>query len=54
MVTLLEAPYTMLRDGYETLAGNEKYEGYLVDLIDVIAKKLGKSINDDLHEDHII
>lgn len=54
VATLLDKPYTMLRDGYTTLTGNERYEGFLVDLIDEIARKIGKSENDDFRAVRII
>lgn len=42
VTTIINAPYTMLRESETTLTGNERFEGYLVDLIDLIAKEMGK------------
>ena len=33
-------PYTMIKDNIEQLSGNDRYEGYNIDLIDAIAKEL--------------
>ncbi len=42
VTTIIDAPYTMLRESETTLTGNERFEGYMVDMIDQIAKELGK------------
>lgn len=42
MATLVDVPFTMLRDDpINTLSGNERFEGFIIDLIDVISKVLG-------------
>ncbi|XP_076058832.1 glutamate receptor ionotropic, kainate 2-like isoform X2 [Oratosquilla oratoria] len=41
VTTAISAPYTMLKDSSESLRGNDKYEGFCVDLIDAIAKSRG-------------
>ncbi|XP_003248878.2 glutamate receptor 3-like, partial [Acyrthosiphon pisum] len=33
-------PYLMLKEGHGRLEGNDKYEGYVVDLIQMIAKEI--------------
>lgn len=41
VTTHLEIPYTMLRDVPQSnLTGNDRYEGYIVDLVDAISKIL--------------
>lgn len=40
VATIIDHPYTTLRESPTTLTGNERYEGYIVDLIDQIAKAL--------------
>lgn len=41
VTTVLEMPYTALRESSESnLTGNDRFEGYIVDLIDTISKKL--------------
>ncbi|XP_051505661.1 glutamate receptor 1-like isoform X2 [Myxocyprinus asiaticus] len=39
--TILESPYVMLKKNHENLNGNEKYEGYCVELAAEIAKHVG-------------
>ncbi|XP_075040476.1 glutamate receptor 3 isoform X2 [Mixophyes fleayi] len=41
VTTILENPYVMKKKNYEQLDGNEKYEGYCVDLASEIAKHVG-------------
>ncbi|XP_029368897.1 glutamate receptor 1a isoform X6 [Echeneis naucrates] len=41
VTTILESPYVMLKKNHEQLAGNEKYEGYIVELAAEIAKHVG-------------
>lgn len=42
VTTNLEIPYTILRDDPQSnLTGNDRYEGYIVDLVDAISKTLG-------------
>ncbi|MGH0189002.1 UNVERIFIED_CONTAM: hypothetical protein FKN15_032936 [Acipenser sinensis] len=41
VTTIMEAPYVMLKKNYELLEGNERYEGYCVDLASEIAKHVG-------------
>ncbi|XP_041076491.1 glutamate receptor 3-like isoform X4 [Polyodon spathula] len=41
VTTIMEAPYVMLKKNYEQLEGNERYEGYCVDLASEIAKHVG-------------
>ena len=41
-VTFLQAaPYTMLKETSQKLVGNDRYEGFCIDLIDEISKHLG-------------
>ncbi|XP_037035873.1 glutamate receptor ionotropic, kainate 1-like [Bradysia coprophila] len=54
VATLLESPYTMhakLSEG-EVLTGNARYEGYIIDLLDLLAKNLGFSYDVQIVEDH--
>ncbi|XP_022163767.1 glutamate receptor ionotropic, kainate 2-like [Myzus persicae] len=37
--TKITEPYLMLKEGHNKLEGNDKYEGYVVDLIQMIAKE---------------
>ncbi|XP_055949949.1 glutamate receptor ionotropic, kainate 2-like [Argiope bruennichi] len=39
--TIINAPYTMLKENHESLEGNDKYEGYCIDLLKEIAKVIG-------------
>ncbi|KAG8448104.1 hypothetical protein GDO86_015266 [Hymenochirus boettgeri] len=41
VTTILENPYVMKKKNYEQLEGNDKYEGYCVDLASEIAKHVG-------------
>ncbi|XP_048453716.1 glutamate receptor 4 isoform X3 [Rhincodon typus] len=41
VTTILEGPYVMLKKNHDTLEGNDKYEGYCVDLASEIAKHIG-------------
>ncbi|KAG2455317.1 GRIA1 protein, partial [Polypterus senegalus] len=41
VTTILEAPYVMLKKNHEQFEGNEKYEGYCVELAAEIAKHVG-------------
>ncbi|XP_063288174.1 glutamate receptor 3 isoform X3 [Pelobates fuscus] len=41
VTTILENPYVMKKKNYDQLDGNEKYEGYCVDLASEIAKHVG-------------
>uniref|UniRef100_A0A8C5Q8G4 Glutamate receptor n=1 Tax=Leptobrachium leishanense TaxID=445787 RepID=A0A8C5Q8G4_9ANUR len=41
VTTILENPYVMKKKNYELLDGNDKYEGYCVDLASEIAKHVG-------------
>ncbi|KAF4091474.1 hypothetical protein AMELA_G00037210 [Ameiurus melas] len=41
VTTILESPYVMLKRNHEKLLGNDKYEGYCVDLAAEIAKHVG-------------
>ncbi|XP_074650203.1 glutamate receptor 4-like [Tubulanus polymorphus] len=41
IVTLLESPFVMLKKGHEFMSGNDKYEGYLIDLIHRISENVG-------------
>ncbi|XP_005161396.1 glutamate receptor 1b isoform X1 [Danio rerio] len=43
VTTILEAPYVMLKKNHEQLVGNDKYEGYCVELAAEIAKHVGYS-----------
>ncbi|XP_077485672.1 glutamate receptor ionotropic, kainate 2-like isoform X1 [Amblyomma americanum] len=38
VTTLVQAPYTMLKENHAELEGNAKYEGYCIDLLEEIAK----------------
>ncbi|XP_049593678.1 glutamate receptor 1a isoform X4 [Syngnathus scovelli] len=41
VTTILESPYVMLKKKHEQLVGNDKYEGYIVELAAEIAKHVG-------------
>ncbi|XP_078509767.1 glutamate receptor 1 isoform X2 [Lissotriton helveticus] len=41
VTTIIEAPYVMLKKNHEQLEGNERYEGYCVELAAEIAKHVG-------------
>ena len=41
VTTILNAPYCMLRESSKTKIGNDRFEGYIVDLIDELSKMLG-------------
>uniref|UniRef100_A0A8D0GDU3 Glutamate receptor n=1 Tax=Sphenodon punctatus TaxID=8508 RepID=A0A8D0GDU3_SPHPU len=41
VTTILESPYVMMKKNYELLDGNDRYEGYCVDLAAEIAKHCG-------------
>ncbi|XP_077182615.1 glutamate receptor 1 isoform X2 [Paroedura picta] len=41
VTTILEAPYVMQKKSYEQLEGNDRYEGYCVELAAEIAKHVG-------------
>uniref|UniRef100_A0A665UFP2 Glutamate receptor n=1 Tax=Echeneis naucrates TaxID=173247 RepID=A0A665UFP2_ECHNA len=41
VTTIMEAPYVMYKKNYMHLEGNERYEGYCVDLASEIAKHVG-------------
>ncbi|KAM9179719.1 glutamate receptor 3 isoform 2-T2 [Mergus octosetaceus] len=41
VTTILESPYVMYKKNHEQLEGNERYEGYCVDLASEIAKHVG-------------
>ncbi|XP_053538120.1 glutamate receptor 1a isoform X2 [Ictalurus punctatus] len=41
VTTILESPYVMLKKNHEKLLGNDKYEGYCVELAAEIAKHVG-------------
>uniref|UniRef100_A0A8B9J8C3 Glutamate receptor, ionotropic, AMPA 1a n=1 Tax=Astyanax mexicanus TaxID=7994 RepID=A0A8B9J8C3_ASTMX len=41
VTTILESPYVMLKNNHEQLVGNDKYEGYCVELAAEIAKHVG-------------
>ncbi|KAM9385740.1 LOW QUALITY PROTEIN: glutamate receptor 3-like [Pholidichthys leucotaenia] len=41
VTTIMEAPYVMFKKNYLQLEGNERYEGYCVDLASEIAKHVG-------------
>ncbi|KAL6480159.1 hypothetical protein MHYP_G00111920 [Metynnis hypsauchen] len=41
VTTILESPYVMLKKNHEQLVGNDKYEGYCVELAAEIAKHVG-------------
>ncbi|XP_070612686.1 glutamate receptor 2 isoform X1 [Erythrolamprus reginae] len=41
VTTILESPYVMMKKNFELLEGNERYEGYCVDLAAEIAKHCG-------------
>uniref|UniRef100_A0A672QED8 Glutamate receptor n=1 Tax=Sinocyclocheilus grahami TaxID=75366 RepID=A0A672QED8_SINGR len=43
VTTILESPYVMLKKNHEQLMGNDKYEGYCVELAAEIAKHVGYS-----------
>ncbi|XP_008325855.1 glutamate receptor 1a isoform X4 [Cynoglossus semilaevis] len=41
VTTILESPYVMLKKNHEQFVGNDKYEGYIVELAAEIAKHVG-------------
>uniref|UniRef100_A0AAQ6AF64 Glutamate receptor n=1 Tax=Amphiprion ocellaris TaxID=80972 RepID=A0AAQ6AF64_AMPOC len=41
VTTIMEGPYVMLKKNWELYEGNDKYEGYCVDLASEIAKHIG-------------
>ncbi|XP_075337263.1 glutamate receptor 3b isoform X5 [Odontesthes bonariensis] len=41
VTTIMEAPYVMYKKNYKHLEGNDRYEGYCVDLASEIAKHVG-------------
>ncbi|XP_035289360.1 glutamate receptor 4-like isoform X1 [Anguilla rostrata] len=41
VTTIMEGPYVMLKKNWEMFEGNDKYEGYCVDLASEIAKHIG-------------
>ncbi|XP_047234234.1 glutamate receptor 1-like isoform X3 [Girardinichthys multiradiatus] len=41
VITILEAPYMMLKKNHEQFVGNDKYEGYCAELASEIAKHVG-------------
>uniref|UniRef100_A0A3Q3IYF6 Glutamate receptor n=1 Tax=Monopterus albus TaxID=43700 RepID=A0A3Q3IYF6_MONAL len=41
VTTIMEAPYVMIKKNYMHLEGNDRYEGYCVDLASEIAKHVG-------------
>ncbi|KAL3045149.1 hypothetical protein OYC64_013413 [Pagothenia borchgrevinki] len=41
VTTILESPYVMMKKNHEQLVGNDKYEGYIVELAAEIAKHVG-------------
>uniref|UniRef100_A0A4W3JQ31 Glutamate receptor n=1 Tax=Callorhinchus milii TaxID=7868 RepID=A0A4W3JQ31_CALMI len=41
VTTILEGPYVMLKKNHDTMEGNDRYEGYCVDLASEIAKHIG-------------
>ncbi|XP_031424576.1 glutamate receptor 1-like [Clupea harengus] len=47
VTTILESPYVMLKKSHELLQGNDRYEGYIVELAAEIAKHVGYRY--DLH-----
>ncbi|KAG4076947.1 hypothetical protein HA402_015934 [Bradysia odoriphaga] len=54
VATLIGRPYTMftpVREG-EILTGNARFEGYIIDLLDLLAKNLGFSYDIHIIEDH--
>ncbi|KAI5096778.1 glutamate receptor, ionotropic, AMPA 1b isoform X1 [Silurus meridionalis] len=51
VTTILESPYVMLKKNHEQLVGNDKYEGYCVELAAEIAKHVGYSYKLELVHD---
>lgn len=41
VTTIINAPYCMLRESSKSKVGNDRFEGYIVDLIDELSKMLG-------------
>ena len=41
VTTIINAPYCMLRESSKTKEGNDRFEGYVVDLIEELSKILG-------------
>ncbi|KAG8176522.1 hypothetical protein JTE90_018995, partial [Oedothorax gibbosus] len=52
VTTLLNPPYTMLKENHAELEGNDKYEGYCVDLLREIADVLGFKFRIKQVDDH--
>uniref|UniRef100_A0AAR2LNN7 Glutamate receptor n=1 Tax=Pygocentrus nattereri TaxID=42514 RepID=A0AAR2LNN7_PYGNA len=48
VTTILESPYVMLKKNHEQFVGNDKYEGYCVELAAEIAKHVGYSFRLEL------
>ncbi|XP_017348937.1 glutamate receptor 1b isoform X4 [Ictalurus punctatus] len=51
VTTILESPYVMLKKNHEQLSGNDRYEGYCVELAAEIAKHVGYSYKLELVPD---
>ncbi|XP_076373999.1 glutamate receptor ionotropic, kainate 2-like isoform X2 [Tachypleus tridentatus] len=54
VTTVINPPYTMLKESAELLGGNDRYEGYCVDIIHELSKQLGfsyrfKLVNDNAY-----
>ena len=41
VTTIINAPYCMWRESSKSRVGNDRFEGYIVDLIDELSKMLG-------------
>lgn len=46
------SPYTMLKENHEELVGNDKYEGYCIDLLKEVSKVLGFKFHIKLVDDN--
>ncbi|KAF2364828.1 Ionotropic glutamate receptor L-glutamate and glycine-binding domain [Trinorchestia longiramus] len=51
VTTALAAPYTMLKEASESLTGNDRFEGFCVDLIHEISRDLGFNYSFQLVDD---
>ncbi|XP_013790790.1 glutamate receptor ionotropic, kainate 1-like, partial [Limulus polyphemus] len=52
VTTVINPPYTMLKDSAQLLSGNDRYEGYCVDLIFELSRQLGFKYRFKLVEDN--
>ncbi|KAL0830572.1 hypothetical protein ABMA28_002724 [Loxostege sticticalis] len=53
VLTALSAPYGMLKESSKTLEGNDRYEGFGIELIDELGKMNGFNYTFDIQEDGV-